>query len=441
MLDDIIRALKADARFTGWQVTEVRGRSHQRYAVFGDVETRREVEKHHARVRVFVDHAGERASDGRGLMGESSFTLSAGGYDLAGELDRAFERARLVKNPAWTLPADDEAPAAVVTTSDPLVVERPGEAAEQLGAAIDAAAGKHRGVELASSEVFCDYDRVHLVNHRGLERTREETSLYTEYVLLARGEGGDEVEVYRAPTARRLAELDLEHEIASDVEATFDGLRAILPPTGVVDVVVGGTGVEELFDAFLAHAAGSAAFERWSRFKLGQPILAEVTGEPLTLWSDATVPGGRSSYAFDAVGLPGGRFALVEEGRFVRRQNDRRLACWLDEPATGDMGNLVVASGAKSEAELLVPGERPLLQLLRFSQLSPHPHSGAFSGEIRHGYLVEPGGKRTPLKGGSLSGVVFDAFRRAWFSRERVVHGRTHAPRAVRLERVQVTGG
>ena len=104
-------------------------------------------------------------------------------------------------------------------------------------------------------------------------------------------------------------------------------------------------------------------------------------------------------------------------------------------------GNLVVASGQKSEAELLTPGERPLLQLLRFSQLSPHPHSGGFSGEIRHGYLIEPSGKRTPLKGGSLSGVVFDAFRRAWFSQERAVHGRTHAPRSVRLDRVQVTGG
>lgn len=441
MLDEITKALRADSRFSGWQVTEVRGRSHQRYAVFGDVETRREVERHTARVRVFVDHAGERGSDGRGLVGESSFTLASGAVGVRGELDRAFERARLVKNPAWTLPGRDEAPPVVVDTVDPLVVERPGEAVEQLGQAIAAAAAQHRGVELASSEVFCDYDRVHLVNHLGLERTREETSLYTEYVLLARGEGDDEVEVYRAPTARRLAELDLERELASDVEATLDGLRATLPPTGALDVVIGGTGVEELFDAFLAHASGAAAFERWSRFKLGQPILAEVTGEPLTIWSDATVPGGRASYAFDSVGLPGGRVALVEDGRFVRRQNDRRHACWLDEPATGDMGNLVVASGTSSEAELLAPGARPLLHLLRFSQLSPHPHSGGFSGEIRHGYLVEPGGKRTPLKGGSLSGVVFDAFRRAWFSTERAIHGRTHAPRAVRLERVQVTGG
>lgn len=441
MLDEIIRALKADARFSGWQVTEVRGRSHQRYAVFGDVEARREVEKHHAQVRVFVDHPGERSSDGHALMGESSFTLSAGGFDVQDALDRAWERARLVKNPAWTLPAPDEAASVSVDTVDPFVVERPGAAVEQLGQAIAEAAAKHRGIDLASSEVFCDYDRVHLVNHRGLERTREETSLYTEYVLLARGQGDDDVEVYRAPTARRLAELDLEREIASDVEATFDGLRAKLPPTGAVDVVIGGTGVECIFDAFLAHASGGAAFERWSRFRPGEPILAEVTGEPLTLWSDATVPGGRASYAFDSVGLPGGRFALIEEGRFVQRQNDRRHACWLDEPATGDMGNLVVASGTKSEAELLTPGERPLLHLLRFSELSPHPHSGGFAGEIRHGYLVEAGGKRTPLKGGSVSGVVFDAFRRAWFSQERAVHGRTHAPRALRLDRVQVTGG
>ncbi len=440
MLEDIVKALKSDGRFSGWQVTELRGRSHQRYAVFHEVETRREVEKHFARVQVFVPHAADPSSSGKERMGESSFTLAAGTGDVAAELDRAFERARLVKNLAWTLPGPDEAASVVVDNTDPLVVERPGDAVEQLGGAIARAAAAHERVELASSEVFCDYDRVHLVNHLGLERTREETSLYTEYVLLARGEG-DEVEVYSAPTARRLAELDLEREIDADVEATLDGLRAKLPPTGALDVVIGSTGVEELFDAFLAHATGPAAFERWSRFQLGEPILTEVSGEPLTLWSDATLAGGRASYAFDSVGLPGGRFALVEEGRFVRRQNDRRHACWLGEDATGDMGNLVIASGHKSEGELLTPRERPLLQLLRFSQLSPHPHSGGFSGEIRHGYLIEPSGKRTPVKGGSLSGVVFDAFRRAWFSKERAVHGRTHAPRSVRLERVQVTGG
>jgi predicted Zn-dependent protease len=440
MLDDVAKALKDDARFSAWQVTEVRGRSHQRYAVFGDVETRREVEKHTTEVRVHVEHEGETDHENFALQGESSFVLSGDGGDIPRELDAAYERARLVKNRAWSLPGTDDGAATAVETTDSRVVEAPAEAVEELGTRMAQAAGKHAGIELASSEAFADYTRVHLVNSAGLDLDREETSLYSEYVLLAKSEASDEVEVYSAPTARRLGELDVEREIDDDVQATFDAMRAHLPATCEADVVIGGSGTEEIFDAFLAHACGPAAFEEWSRMHLEAPVFAELEGEPLTLTSDATLAGGRGSYAFDAVGLPGKQNVLIDKGRFVRRLNDQKHACWLKETATGAAGNLVVASGARTEAELLEPGSRPLFHLLRFSQLTPHPHTGSFSGEIRLGYRIESDGTRTPIKGGSVSGVVFDAFSRAHYSKERAVHGRTHSPRCVRLDRVQVTG-
>jgi predicted Zn-dependent protease len=438
VLERVHKALQKDGRFSAWQVTEVRGRSHQRYAVFDDVEARRAVEKHVCRVDVHV--AQDRGDADHDVIGESGFVVARADEDLTRALDGAFERAQLVRNRAWTLPGPADSGAADVAVTDARIVEAAGQVSEEVGAGIAQAAREHSAVELASSEVFCDYERVRLVNSLGVEREREETSIYTEYVLLARG-GDEEVEVYRAPTARRLSELELDKEIAEDVQATVDGLKAELPQTGVVDVVIGGTGVEELFDAFLAHASGPAAFERWTRLQLEQPIIGDLEGEPLTLSSDATLAGGRGSYAFDPVGLPGRRVDLVSGGRFVRRCNDRRHACWLDEPATGVTGNLVVASGERSEEELLTPRDgRPLYWLKRFSQLSPHPYTGSFSGEVRHGYRVDADGGRVPVKGGSVSGVVFDAFKRAWFSKERGVFGRTHAPRAVRLDGVQVTG-
>ena len=85
--------------------------------------------------------------------------------------------------------------------------------------------------------------------------------------------------------------------------------------------------------------------------------------------------------------------------------------------------------------------ERPLYHLLRFSQLSPHATTGAFSGEIRFGWRIDGDGARTPIRGGSVSGTVFDAFARARFSSETAVKGRTHGPRAVRFDNIQITGG
>ena len=44
------------------------------------------------------------------------------------------------------------------------------------------------------------------------------------------------------------------------------------------------------------------------------------------------------------------------------------------------------------------------------------------------------------VRGGSVSGVVFDAFARARLSLETTVRGRLRGPRAVRLDDVQITG-
>lgn len=432
MLDDVARALEQDGRFCAWQLTESRGRSAQRYQVFSRIESRRLVETRQWDVRVHVPLEGDK-------LGESSFTLVDPGTPLAPELDAAFARARLVKNPPWTLPGPDDAPPLLVPATDARIVEAASEACDEVGGAIERAARESGGVELSASEVFCDFRRVRLRNSRGLDRTREETHAYTEYVLLAKGSGDDELEVYQSRRARTLDELAVAAQVDADVVAVRDGARAVLPSTARADVVIADAGVEELFDAFVAHAAGSSRFEGWSRFEPGKPIVEHAGGDLLSIASDATVPGALGSYAFDDVGVTGRRVACVVDGVFRERACDRRTACWLGLPSTGAWGNTVVVPGRSSMDELLTPGARPLYLLQRFSQLSPHATTGAFSGEIRSGYRVE-GARRTPVRGGSVSGVVFDAFARARLSAETTVRGRLRGPRAVRLDDVQVTG-
>ena len=433
MLDDVARALQRDARFSAWQITETRGRSTQRYQVFARVESRRLVETRQWDVRVHVPLEG-------GRLGESSFTLVDPDQPLAQELDAAFARARLVNNPPWTLPGPDDAQARGVPTADQRLVEAAADVGEEVARAVERSVARAGGVELSASEVFCDYRRVHLVNSRGLDRTREDTHLYTEYVLLAKGAGDDEIEVYQSRRARGAAELDVEGQVSDDVVSVRDGARAVLPPTARADVVIADAGVEELFDAFVAHAAGTARFEGWSRFEPGVPIVEGARGDLVSIASDATVPGALGSYAFDDVGSSGRRVDCIVDGVFRERACDRRTACWLGLPTTGAWGNTVVAPGRWSMDELLTPTDRPLFLLTRFSQLSPHATTGAFAGEIRAGYRVDGAG-RTPVRGGSISGVVFDAFTRARLSSASTVRGRLRGPRAVRLDDLQVTGG
>lgn len=449
MIDDVVAALEKDARFSAWQVSEVRGRSSQRYQVFQEVEARRVVESRSCDVRVHVEHDGAHA----GTMGESSF-IAVDARSLPGALDAAYARARLVKNKPWTLPSPAQGGATPVRAVDGQIVEAADDAAEEVARTIDHAVRARStasdAIELSASEVFCDYRRIHLRNSRGLELVREDTSAYTEYVLLAKGRGPtggeDELEVYQSRRARDLKELALDEQIDDDVAAVRAGAHAVLPETGLADVVIGGAGTEELFDAFAAHAGGASAFDGWSRFAAGQRIVDTGAGfDPLSISADATIPGGLGTFAFDDVGLPGRRIDVIVDGVFRTRACDQRYACWLGVPATGTWGNTVIAPGPSSEAALLRPsGARPLYQLLRFSQLSPHATTGAFSGEIRFGWRIDDDGgvlRRTPIRGGSVSGSVFDAFARARLSQELAVRGRTHGPRAVRFDALQITGG
>jgi predicted Zn-dependent protease len=444
-LDAVAAALRADARFSAWQVSDARGRSTQRYDVFGAPEVRRVVETHVIDVRVHVAHDD-------GTLGESSFVVDKRAA-IGAQLDAAFSRARLVKNKRWTLPGPQAAVA--VDAVDAHIVEDAGGASDALMAAIARGLpSTSSAVRCCSAEAFCDFRRVHLVNSLGLDRTREETSAFVEYILLAaatnRGAtGGDETETYSSMRTRTLAADALAARVDADARSVIDAQRARMPDSGVVDVVLVEQGIDEIYDAFVAHAGGGAAFEGWSKLKPGKAVVDDGpddvsgdVGDRLSLVSDPTVPGGLASFAFDDTGLSGAKVVVVDDGIFVGRPLEQRYACWLDQAPTSSWGNVVVASGRRTRAELLVPGPRPLLLLERFSQLTPHPTTGSFSGELRLGYAIDAAGRAppAPLKGGSLTGNVFDAFRRAQFSAERAVRGRLHAPAALRLNAVQFTG-
>ena len=437
LLERLRTALHDDARFSAWQVGHAQGRSTQRYDVFGVPEARRVVETETTEVRVHVPHPGGTH------IGESSFVVDKNA-DVPSQLDAAFARARLVKNKHWTLPGPQAAVS--VDASDPRIIEAAGEACDEImsgiSAALSSSSSSSSAVRCCAAEAFCDFRRVHLVNSLGLDRTREDTAAYVEYVLLARSSGGpDETETYQSTRARHLEQLGLLERVDGDARAASLALSATVPDSGVVDVVLSEQGIDEIYDAFVAHASGGAAWEGWTKLVAGKAVVDDRTGDALSFSSDPTLPGGLASFAFDDLGLSARKVDVVVDGVFSARPLDQRHACWLDQPASSSWGNVVVASGPSSEAELLTPGARPLLHLSRFSQLSPHPTTGAFSGEIRLGAVVGIDGSRKPVRGGSITGDVFDAFRRARFSAERTVRGRLHAPRALRLDGIAVTGG
>ncbi|MBI5498405.1 MAG: hypothetical protein HY904_25615 [Deltaproteobacteria bacterium] len=432
---DVAALLRALPDTSGWQVVESHHRSTQRYTVFERDEALREVASTKLTATVHV----RQAREGKETLGESSVTFSpqADATEVRALLQATLERARLVHNEPYTLPGPGE-DAPPVTTADEAVVENARAVVDTITHSIRSAAAEHAGVTLSSSEVFADDVHQRVLNSRGLDVERRETDLLVEYVLLARDAQGDEHEIWQSPKARLAADLDVAGHIRRYVQYTRDGLSAVLPTSGTYDVLFGEEALDTLWDYFVGQAHAAARYEGWSRLKPGEPVVADLRGEPLTLHSDPTLPGGRASQARDAQGQPCRKVTLVQDNVFRAFVATKKYADLTGVPATGPMGNVVVTAGPTPYAKLL-QADRPVYELLRFSQLSPNPISGAFSGEIRTGYLHQDG-RVTPVRGGSVSGNILQAFAEARFAQEIVRRESYLGPRGVRLGQVAVTG-
>ncbi len=418
------------ASLDGWEIRHIRETSHQLYLIFDTVENLRRVETEKAAVQIYLH--GEQ--DGRPVLGESGWTAHPGD-DYAAFLEQARDRAGYVANPPFTLPGPDQE-FAPPTPLDPAVRDNPQGVLWQARTELNRAVEELAGVELASAEIYVQQRQHRYCNHTGLTGEYAETEVEVQFALLA-SRGSREAESLGWRRARLFSHLGLGEMVRRYGRYALDGLQAEVPPSGTFPVVLGEEALDTLFRFFTAQASAVAAFQGWARWRPGEPVIAAPRGDRLTLTSDPGLPGGMAARPFDEHGLALRPVTFIADNILHQVLADKRYADYLEVPATGELTNLRVAPGSTPLAGLLEKG--PVLHLLRFSTLEPNPVTGALSGEIRTGYLHR-GGPPLPLKGGSLSGMLTEAFERATLSRETVSRERYCGPAGVRLEALEIAG-
>jgi len=429
MLDKIKEALAARKDISAWQVTRVATRSNQLFVIRGDVESVRRVDtvKYHVTV-----HQG-REEEGKKVLGESNFVCLEGD-DLGAKLDLAVTMARGVANQPWTLPGPDQKYNAA-DVKDSSIELSPEKVIALVREEIFHAVERMGDVRLSSSEVFADYRDFTLANSLGLTAHADDTEILWDFVLLT-GEGHAEVESSGYKTVRFVKDLNVAGTLKQYAGYAKDSLVAKLPESGTFDVVFGEEALDNLFNTFVSHSGGGSAYQGWSRFEQGKPVIEEPGGELLTLYSSPELPGGIKSGPFDGNGLAMKRVEVIKDNVFKERTLDKRYADYLGGEPTGAFANVEVETGTKSTGELLTEG---CYHLLRFSTFEPNQVTGNFSGEIRTGYRIE-GGNRIPIKGGAVSGVIQDAFKRAWFSSDKTTRSAYRGPAAVKVEGLEIGG-
>ena len=368
-------------------------------------------------------------------MGESSLTLDPGD-DFGSRINRALDMAQLPANEPFELP-DRFQDYHGVSARDASAFTDPFKRLKDVADEIESSAFEER-VVVSSSEVTAEDREVLFHNSRGLHAARKESEFFIDFVLLAADQVGREVESNGYRRAGRLKELEPAGMVREYASFARDTLSAVEPPSGIVDVVFTHECLDTLFQWFVAQSGGPSAYHGWSRFREGEPVVPDPKGDRLTLVSDPFLAGGLKTRPFDENGLPQKRVEVIRDGIFQRRPVDKRHADYLELPATGAFANLVVSAGSRPLESLMRP--KPVLQCVQFSTFEPNPISGAFSGEIRLGIWHGQDGSQ-PVKGGSVSGIMEQAFQEAYLSTETVRRETYLGPGAVKLCRLSVAGG
>ena len=441
MLDQVVRALRAQDGVDDWLVRHVCKRSTQHYVIGAVPESRRSVTSEQAVVTVMNDHPGAEASHGP-QRGEAQVTiLPTDVGQLTAKLKQAVFMAELTDNPPYTPAPPADYPEVQLAEAE--MQSAPRRVAERLVDQLTEALARERDVRLSSAEVFVEERDIAIENSRGASGRQLCTDLLLDFVLLA-SNGDNEMESHIAVKRRRSAGLDIAEMARQQAQYARDALEAGTPRTGVFPVLVSDEALVELLlsegdSPLVLLSSAELKYQQLTRWELGQPaLLEEPTGDPLTMYSNALAPFGTRSGCFDADGLPGQRTLIIDNGILKRFWASNRYAQYLQIDASGSFGTMELATGSMPFAALQDDHEL-LYHIVAFSAMSPDPITGDFVGEIRLGYELE-NGQRRPIRGGSVSGNLLAVLAAASLSQESAFHGDYLGPKAMRFPQITVAG-
>lgn len=188
-----------------------------------------------------------------------------------------------------------------------------------------------------------------------------------------------------------------------------------LPPGQMPVVIAGGWG-----GVWLHEAAGHLLEADVLAARSAEPPIAmlgrRIAASGVTLIDDASLIGGRGTYAFDDEGMPGQATVLVEDGIVRGILTDRQHAVRYGLQPTGNgrrqdfrfapiprMTNLVLQPGDASPEDLILDADDGLFVTMIGSGLIV-PEEDRFTFDVLEGFRIEGGRLTGPVTGVSISG-------------------------------------
>src|SRR5258707_9067072 len=300
MLEAIVKALNARRDLQAWSLRHITACDSQLYAVPKTVESRRSVVNERYVVNVLRQTDG---ADGTPTCGSSSATLLPGD-NIDAALDIAALMAGMVHNPPYSIPGPADFPD--VRLADSNIQKDAGQALDALLARLQTAAQGYPQVYMTAAEVAGQEQTTRLLNSKGIDVTQTETLVTIEWVF--KGKKDDrESESFVEMERRRIADIDIEGEVARQAQYTTDLLNVSAPPDHEGAVVLrGGAMAGFLRGGLFNHgvkgnlASAAPKDSKLTSWEIGTSVFQnEAIGDSLNVCANRQLPYGLHSNRFD----------------------------------------------------------------------------------------------------------------------------------------------
>lgn len=298
-------------------------------------------------------------------------------------------------------------------------------------------ADRYENGGINSAELFLDKVNVRILNSQGVNVAYETYRGELEFITNWKEEG-EEVELYEDILFSDYDEKLIVNSVDEMLKISRD--KAIAKPTPVlkdIPVILSGIAVKELFNYYYDKAAAASIYEETSTAKLNENIQGdEVKGDKVNIILDPNLDNSTASLPYDEEGLRLSKVSLYEDGILRRYWGNTKFSHYLDIKPTGNIRNIIVEGGSKTQEEIK---EGAYLELKVFSDFQMDTLTGDFAGEIRLGWYND-GEKIVAVTGGSISGNINEVHKEMFLSKELQKINNFSGPRAIKLLNVNIAG-
>ena len=432
MKNKIIKILKENSEISDWMMERSDIYKDELYLIFDETESVRSVNTESYYVVIYVN----KKIEGVDYTGTCSRSFLPGmdETEIKRQIDEAVFSASLALNPHFEI-SDNKENELEYNACDELFRSNRKQALEDIKESIYRRFAGEKEIKLSSAEIFLTYSKNLILTSRGVSYENEMTKIMLEVVMLA-GSGEKEVESHLIRNERFLSVLDIDALLDRYITYAKENLAAVLPHSGKFKVIFTEEALDTFFEYYQSQLSGSMVYNKMAKFKIGDEIVKDVIGEKMNLSYDPSLPGGLSTMKYDGYGTLLNKFEIVKEGVVVKLACGKKYADYLNMECTGQATNLIVEPGQNSFEDLLEDG---MFIFSRFSAFEPNSITGAFSGEVRNGLFYKDG-KFIPVKGGSVTGIMDEVMKEAYFSKETIQKGNYFGPQYIKVSGVDITG-